>query len=748
MAVLTLQEYMQSDFRGSRSRGKAQSLIEHLLSAANAFEKSEETRAFSAEIRKYAEAMQKASVAPSSVGRDREKQRSVEEGLQTLGGFEEFLTQKDSSGASSYERIMQQMQVFGKAESFREDLRFVCATYGMKDLDLDELDADIQQRNAPKTQEKAPEEKQKAPQPQPQAQPQAPKNPLEENLRIDDLLSKPVEFPNVEEAPPETSVAKYNELDGEDISDAYEGFDAWDTEAPIQMAVDENGRVYQDADEIKSELLKPGRRLFVFREDGSLPHALENRNGRLYASDGEISASNQAEGNRGRPRYQAKRSLAPEDIADIPSFKAVYSVRKYIGDASMAIETLQKQLDQTEYEFRKAKSWMEEDKEDSFHRKPNLSGGQKFWRGIVKTFTLGFGETKAYKKYQKKLSDWTEKAQKYPQQLKDFEKERAPIEKKLKEYREAKKKLSEKKESLEFHYYTGKNQGERELKHYRQQTEVRMEGIADIIKTGRITESNIFANTWMAKCACAGKSPNDPEAKASLQSYLVSRAIEEQLFDETFLDKEYSGSKGAMLGILNNGQALKQLVKSKVYREMMDDWGDKPFDPEAMYNDFTARERERNAELNHPLAKLRAQRKSLIDEFGEKPLTKDCLKDIAQLTMLDKAIQRAEKLPKNPDELTPEQRKDFEISLANLGKKSLLKNYMNPEYERAVQTVIDNQAKTLKNINSAFMDHPQLKAYVSFQSEKGVYKLDKMAELVNGAVEVNRQKQAQQGLSK
>lgn len=90
MAVLTLQEYMQSDFRGSRSRGKAQSLIEHLLSAANAFEKSEETKAFSAEIRKYAEAMQKASVAPSSVGRDREKQRSVEEGLQTLGGFEEF----------------------------------------------------------------------------------------------------------------------------------------------------------------------------------------------------------------------------------------------------------------------------------------------------------------------------------------------------------------------------------------------------------------------------------------------------------------------------------------------------------------------------------------------------------------------------------------------------------------------------------------------------------------------------------
>ena len=43
---------------------------------------------------------------------------------------------------------------------------------------------------------------------------------------------------------------------------------------------------------------------------------------------------------------------------------------------------------------------------------------------------------------------------------------------------------------------------ERNIRKYHQHTEVRMQGIADIIKNGRITPENIFANTWLLEAAC------------------------------------------------------------------------------------------------------------------------------------------------------------------------------------------------------------------------------------------------------
>ena len=129
----------------------------------------------------------------------------------------------------------------------------------------------------------------------------------------------------------EASPVKYEELpreEGVTLSELYEDWERGGV--PVRMAVDDQGNAYADPDEIKRELRRPGRRLFLFREDGSLPHAMENRDGRLYVSDRGISAVNQAEEYSAHKKYQPKASLAPDDITKIPDQKLIRAVDAHI----------------------------------------------------------------------------------------------------------------------------------------------------------------------------------------------------------------------------------------------------------------------------------------------------------------------------------------------------------------------------------------------------------------------------------
>ena len=738
MAIMTFEEYMQSDFRGSRTRGKAKSLAEHLGAAAEALGQKEETRALAEELRRYAEAFQAASGGPSSVGRDREKQNKMKEDLKTLDGFGDFLARKDPSGASAYERIMQEMRSQGKAESFKDDLEFVQASLHME-IEVDKLDEEYRKRSAPEA--GAEQARTGAEQPKEPVK----KDPTAENLSIDELLNKPVELPGPEEDElPEAEVAEFKEVKGDNIRDA---FYKWaPDDVGIQMAVDENGKSYQDEEEIKSELEKPGRRLFVFTEDGALPFALENRDGKLFSSTNEISTTNQLAGKNGGPHFQPKRSLKPTDMAEIPSYKAIESTKNHIGDIAGAMNVIKNRIEYTQAEYDTARVWLDPERATGISHKPQFKGfGKKLWYGIVKTVTLGFGDSKAHRDYMRDLKDWEWKKENYPKWLKDKPEEKVKLRNKLEEYRKIKEELSEKKDLLEASYYEGRNSGEKELERYRSQTEVRMEGIADIIKTGKVTQNNIFANTWLAKSACAGKAPDDPEARESLRAYIVSRTIEERLLYETFRDKEFLGAKGALVAMLNDGSALENLNKSGIYHQMMDDWGDKPIDPDAMFQDFTRREAEKRAQMDHPLKKLQAERQSMLDAFGRKPLSMDCMKDIARFNYVNKLIQRAEKeLPKDPHEVTKEQSDDYRVALSNMYRESGLKEYMKPEQRKALEQVIKNQKKTAKNRDTAFKGQPELRKYANLDTDRGVYSLDRMADLVNGAAERSMKKTQQQ----
>ena len=174
-------------------------------------------------------------------------------------------------------------------------------------------------------------------------------------------------------------------------------------------------------------------------------------------------------------------------------------------------------------------------------------------------------------------------------------------------------------------------------------TEVRMEGIADIIRTGKITQNNIFANTWLAEQNVRGKKITDPGTVKNLVSYITSRTIEDKILDETIKDPEYAAARNSILvDGLNNGQAAESLSKSGLFNKMLQDQGDKPIDPDEFYTTYKQRVIALENKYTDPLYKLKSARQKLIDDFGERPITKDCLSHIAKLNVLDKWIKKGE----------------------------------------------------------------------------------------------------------
>ncbi len=139
--------------------------------------------------------------------------------------------------------------------------------------------------------------------------------------------------------------------------------------------------------------------------------------------------------------------------------------------------------------------------------------GTKAWRVAVKIFTLGFGETQTYKEYNRRVRKWKSDDKRYtrdmvevPKKIKKLKEQEAELQKQLAENSRDKKKL------LDEYKLADPDGKKKEIQNYQNKTEIRLEGVADIIKNGVVTDENVFANTWMKKAACQGKNGSDPEA--------------------------------------------------------------------------------------------------------------------------------------------------------------------------------------------------------------------------------------------
>ena len=741
--------------RSGRAMGKRMS--DFLEKAALALEQQAENKKLAEDIRRYAQAVKDVSqpFLPRNV-------RPITNGLKVLDGFEDFLNETDGSGIRNYEKIYEALKP--QEEQFKNDLNYLSVVTGLM-LDVDDLeDARIRHEKSAAQQAKQ-EEPKKAPENAPQknqqprvgnGQPVPPQagggQPLPkakepnlnldddgaglENLNINDLFGIQMPYKNEKvEEKAQTAVFEECQVPGEENPSVGAAFDRYlkdlerrtasqsifYQESPIAMAVDEYGKTYEKPEQIKAELNKRGRRLFVFREDGSAPIAFENRNGKLFAAR-DIGAYNQLPG---KELFEPKNSLKATDIAEIPSYKEIKQLENQRDDLQVSIIVAERKINAAQEELKTAKDWNEGG--ELSHRvmekpKEPKGFGTKAWRVAVKIFTLGFGETQTYKEYKQRMRNWKSDDKRYtrdivevPKKIKKLKEQKAELEKQAAENSRNKKKL------LDEYKLADPDGKKKEIQNYQNKTEIRLEGVTDIIKNGVVTDENVFANTWMKKAACQGKNSSDPEAVKALKEYIVSRTVEEKVLDQTIYDKEFAAAQNQRLvEVINNGDGMARIGKDNIIKEMLNEQGDNPINPDKFYETYKMRSLQRTAERNHPYNKLVAERDALIKNFGEKPITKDCLTDVVRLTMLNTYINEAKALPKDPYEVSQADADKFKDRLSNTYRKSGLNYYTTPARKQAMD---------------------KLSAAAANKGEK--FTLDKMTEMINkDAKKLEEQKKA------
>ena len=495
------------------------------------------------------------------------------------------------------------------------------------------------------------------------------------------------------------------------------------------MAVDDNGNQYTDPDRIQAELSKKGRRLFLFDPDGEPPYALENRKGVIYCSDQRISSHNQLPGTVFIPAGSLKTDViiggsSPKRVKEVNEKYKKANQEYEVAAATNGYWKLKAQLEELKKNEPKPK-------EKKPGKKPEFSWGSRIRRWAYKIITLGQGETNAYRKYQADLAKYNERDKRYNDALEkikpaqeEYLKEKTKLENELKEVEE---KISPQREALEQAeqnmnrivkgHIKDRSNGAQKVRDYRDNLEVKMEGIADLNKKGRIDRENIFANTWLKKNACEGKDFLDSEARNALVDYLTSKMVEDKLLSQTMSDDLDSRTKDEdehLLRSLNNGTAAEQLRNSQEYQDVVREaelMGES-IDPEALYTEITERIASKAKEVKTPVGKLEQAKEQLIDGFGKKPLTEDCAPQIMGLNKLNEAIRIAKSNPKYGI-------RDAYIVISDL--------YVEPDKQESIMTNVPSAADT-RNI---------IKSLEGQQNGKKL-SLDEMTKLVNDTRQVQK----------
>ena len=536
----------------------------------------------------------------------------------------------------------------------------------------------------------------------------------------------------------------------------------------VAFALDEKGRVYNDPGSLTDALTKEGR-IFLFRTDGSFPYAYEYKEGKLYVSDDPISTTNQLKEYPAREKLVPKASLDPQDIVDIPSLeKHAQQMKQYKVQILDVIDKKQEEVNTLKEQQKAKKAELEAiDKPDEVEpmEMPTFPFGSKVARFFKKLFTFFQGETTAYRYYKNQMELYNENQMEqasYRAEMEEYRNKTAPIKAQITELENKTKSAEDtikalkanKAPSFETEVAASYAKNMKALTAYRNRMEVKLEAVADLIKNEAVNEKNLFANTWIHKNACEGKTLNDPGVQEHLYRYIVSRAAEDQINAETLRAGESAPAINQhILDTLNDGSAVDKIALDPDLRKLIQSQGDKPLNMDAFYKDYTNRKIMRKYEDNYPVNKLKNYRKSLIAEFGEKPLTADCLKDIARLKALDEQIAIAEKKPKdlhlykNPKDRAKMMKRNTDYTGRVLGdlnrdpstldknsevKADLIK-FNGPEYQAAIAGVAKNLAEASKKIEEEMKDIPD-NVKNAWGPQGNYYSLDKMAELVENAV--------------
>ena len=573
-------------------------------------------------------------------------------------------------------------------------------------------------------------------------------NELNQTFRIDDYFKNNDNnslFPNEDTSAKENGDSlkaeskEENQLNArfETVSDVYE------LNLPsyrFDMAISEDGKErYNSEIMFRDALSKPenvGKKYFVFDNEGNHPQCVEVlKNGRFAIASG-ISSHQQV----GKATFEPKKSLKLGDVGEIDSYeskvelekklKEAENIKKHPGDylKKFRLEFSAFKAKENEFRMRIADELASEagvSYEDYIrkpkapvNKAPQLTTGNKISRFLYKIITLGFGETNAYLRHKEALRRYQEENKPYFDALKVYKEHKKKFDERFKkEYQDELEKRSEKfheaSERLDFidteiqeiKDSMGLSAMEvatkiDEVNAYHGKTEVIMEGIADLKKEGLVTQDNIFANTWMHKTALEGKNPAQYNADDvdHLAQYVVSEIAERKLTENYLNNPKYAEGQQnrTILAGINNGSAVESMKKDTVFKGLLDQAkaANKPMNLKSFSMAVEKGMKMEIAKATNPLNKVKEAQKSLVQSFGQKPLSENSLLDVAKYKYLSNKIKELENNYKENKKWTSADVDSAKNALTyTLGKGRInvgINNYLGAEDKSALKRLCSN----------------------------------------------------------
>ena len=391
----------------------------------------------------------------------------------------------------------------------------------------------------------------------------------------------------------------------------------------IDFAVDNDGKLYKNVDEIAALLDRPDdRTLYVFDKSGEPPYAVEKKDGMFYRSDDRISTRNILQNSES---FEPKKSLRVSDIVQVADKSQVFKLKEQTDDLGKEIKFYEKNI-------QKLKDASEKPKAVKKPVKPGLGFWGSIAYGLTWFFTAGRGDTEKHKalparrkRYQEDLALYPSRVEEYNKKLKAYQDYQNGGTEKIAEYETKKAAVTAKRTEVkdartqaeQAHTAAMRGNDEAAVNAYRSKIETRLEGINDLRNRGVITPQNIFAHTWLKQAECRGKKASDPAARKAFCAYVAASRLEEEILrTRVHSDALSDPAEERKLQGLNNGSVVDAMMKDKDLQAMFDEMGDKAIDPAALKDAYLEKVAHRELEKKDPIKYLEESRAHMVERFG------------------------------------------------------------------------------------------------------------------------------------
>lgn len=523
---------------------------------------------------------------------------------------------------------------------------------------------------------------------------------------------------------------------------------------------DQNGCVYTTGDDLSAAMAdseKKSLKFFIYFNKQQCTYCLKTDGEKIMMSDYPISVEYQL----GDKLYEPKPS---HKITDIVKSRDIESEINQIKDKLGRLDRIAKNPERYIKEFKdKEKKFQENGYEEIRVRNAYLKGVDKsiyalepkkpkkpslgvvgwLWRAAVKLFSMGFSETDGYEEHVGRLEQYEEEKKEYNKKLEVYKSQKQIVDdlysKELaalhKETEEAEKragninaeikKLTDRSNYLKFSKDIINNGLLQDLMLYQANTEVMIEGVEDLKKTGKITVDNIYANTWLKGGTVVGKkfSKLTDEDIDTLAEFIASRMAEDVVNNAALANsKFYQTEVSGIIAGLNNGSAVKAIRESPEFNEILKMKAEEnaKVRPENVKNIYANMIRGREEELRDPRIKLKNERKALEEKFGSKLTNELNDKDFIEFARYAAVSEEIDKLEDKVKKGKPLDKTDTGNAMLFIqelhvnpkaivkGEKSLI-NWSGMREQTMVTNIRDYMSKSYKKAFDTFVSSKEIK---------------------------------------